>query len=111
MAAYFLPGIEVSIAVSLIVGGVIGSVMGFAGFTSVWLFMAEILSFLIGGAIVLITQLVLTVMAGASLGLKAALVILLMFFLAEPAIALFAASTAVAVGYLIRKVIWTRPGI
>jgi len=103
MAAYFFPGIEISVAVSLIVGVVIGSVMGLAGFTSVWLFVAEMVSFLIGGAIVLLSQLALAVMAGKSLGFKPALLVLLMFLMAEPVIALFAASTAITVNYLIRK--------
>ena len=103
MAAYFFPGIEISVAVSLVVGVVIGSVMGFAGFTSVWLFVTEMVSFLIGGAIVLTTQLVFAVMAGASLGRRTALLVFLLFFMAEPVIALIAASTAVAVNYLIRR--------
>ncbi len=104
MAPYLLPGIEISVAVSLVVGIVIGAAMGFVGLTSRWLFMAEILSFLIGGAIVLSTQLALTVIAGLSLGLKVALFISFVFILSEPAIVLLAVSTAVAIGFLTRKI-------
>jgi hypothetical protein len=104
MAPYLLPGIEISIAVSLVAGIVIGAAMGFAGLTSRWLFRAEILSFLIGGTVVVITQSALTVIAGLSLGLRVALFISLMFILSEPAIVLLAVSTAVAIGYLTRKI-------
>lgn len=103
MAAYIYPGIEISVAVSLTVGAIVGTVMGIAGFTSRWLFVTEMASFLIGGAIVVISQLVLSVMAGASLGRKTALVVFLLFVIAEPVVALIAASTAVAVNYLIRR--------
>jgi hypothetical protein len=103
MATYFFRGIEVSVAVSLIVGVIVGAVMGFAGFRSRWLFLTEMLSFLIGGAIVVISQLAFAIVAGASLGRKTALVVVLLFVVAEPVIALLAASTAVAVNYLIRR--------
>lgn len=111
MAAYFLPGIEVSVAVALIAGAAIGVVLGFASFTSVWLFNTEMFFTLIGGTVVVIAQLVFGVMAGAMLGIKAALLIFLMFVVAEPIIAFVAVATAVVVGYLIRKITCNWPGI
>lgn len=105
MTPYLLPGIEISIAVSLVVGIVVGAAMGFAGYASRSLFMAEILSFLLGGAIVLIAQLTFTVFAGLSLGLGVALCVSLIFILSEPAIVFLAVSTAVAIGHLTKKII------
>ena len=107
MATYFFPGIEISVAVSLVSGVVIGSVMGIAGFTSRWLFVTEMASFLIGGAIIVTSQLVFAVMAGASLGRKTAVVVVLLFVISEPVLALIAASTAVTANYLVRRFIHT----
>ena len=103
MATYFVPGIEISVAVSLIAGVLIGAVMGIAGFTSRWLFVTEMAAYLIGAAIIVISQLVCAVMAGASLGRKTALVLVLLFVIAEPVVALIAATTAVAVNVVIRR--------
>src|SRR5258705_4579852 len=103
MAAYLTLGIEVSIAMSLIAGAAVGSAMGIAGFASAWVFWAEMLSFFVGGAIVLVTQSALVIKATASLSLKAGLVVCAVFFVSEPVVGLIALAIAIAVAYVFGK--------
>lgn len=103
MAAYLTLGIEVSIAMSLVAGAVVGSAMGIAGFASAWVFWAEMLSFFVGGAIVLVTQSALVIKAAASLSLKAGLVVCALFFFSEPLAGLVAVAVAIAVAYVFGK--------
>jgi hypothetical protein len=109
MASYFYPGIAISAATSIIAGLLVGSVMARAGFTSIWLFRVQMFSFLIGGALIFVTQVILTVMDGFSLGLRSALLLALLFVLSDPIIALVAAWTAIALNNLIRIFCSARP--
>jgi hypothetical protein len=100
MVAYLTLGIEVSITISLIAGAIVGSAMGIAGLASAWVFWAEMLSFFVGGAIVLVTQSVLVIKAATSLGMKAGLVVCAVFFFSEPVAGLVAVVIAIAVVYV-----------
>jgi hypothetical protein len=104
MVDYLATGIEISIAISLVAGIVVGSAMGIAGFGSIWVFRAEMLSLLVGCAVVLIAQSALVIEATASLNLTAGVVAGVCFFFTEPAVGLVALGTAVAVAYLVGKI-------
>jgi len=104
MVDYLAAGIEISIAISLVAGIVVGSAMGIAGFGSIWVFRAEMLSLLVGCAVVLIAQSALVIVATASLNLTAGVVAGVCFFFTEPVVGLVAVGTAVAVAYLVGKI-------
>ena len=104
MVNYLAAGIEISIAISLAAGIVVGSAMGIAGFGSIWVFRAEMFSLFVGCAIVLIAQSTLVIEATASLTLKAGVVAGLCFFFTDPVVGLVAVGTAIAVAYLVGKI-------
>jgi len=103
MAAYLTLGIEVSIAMSLVAGIVVGSAMAIAGCGSIWVFWAEMLSLFVGGAIVLIIQSTLVIEATASLSLKAGLFVCAIFFFSEPVVGLTAVIIAIALAYFFAR--------
>jgi hypothetical protein len=109
MVDYLAKGFEVAIAVSLIAGIIVGSAMGIAGFGSIWVFRAEMLALLVGGAIVLLAQSALVIEAAASVSLRAGLVAGMCFFLSEPVVGLVTVIIAIAVAYLVGKITgkWT----
>jgi hypothetical protein len=104
MTAFFNTGIYVSIAVSLIAGVIIGSAMGIGGIGSKSLFLAEMLSFYVGGAIIVISQSILIVRTTGSLSLKAGALVCLLFILLDPVVCLFALVPATAVAYFLGRV-------
>jgi hypothetical protein len=104
IANYLTTGIEITVAMSLIAGIFIGSVMGIAGFGSIWVFRAEMISLFVAGAAILVVQSALIVKAAASQGVKAGVAAGVLFFLSEPIAGLVAASTAIAVAYGLGKI-------
>ncbi len=78
--------------------------MGLAGVGTKLLFWTEMLSFFVGGAIVLVTQLVLVVKASASIDLKTGAVVGLLYFMLAPVFGLIALGCIIAFAYLFRKI-------
>ena len=109
MVNYLVAGIEISTAIALAAGIIVGSAMGVAGFGSIWVFRAEMFSLLIGCAVVLIAQSALVIEAAASLSLTAGVVASVCFFFTEPVVGLVAVGTTVAVAYLVGRITgkWT----
>ena len=109
MFNYLVAGIEISTAIALAAGIIVGSAMGVAGFGSIWVFRAEMFSLLIGCAVVLIAQSALVIEAAASLSLTVGVVASVCFFFTEPVVGLVAVGTTVVVAYVVGRITgkWT----
>ena len=104
LVSYLASGVAISIAVSLVAGIAVGSTMGIAGFGSIWVFRAEMLSMFVGCTAVLLAQFVLIVETVDRLSLKAGVVAGGCFFFVDPVAGLVAVGTAIAVAFLVGSI-------